>query len=276
MTRIAVLLSVGRHPVSGRARRAPLDAAAVELALRQGGVIQLGLHAGPVDAGKPVLRDYLGMGLEEILVLDAPATADPLPALLAALSADIADVVLGGPVAETGESSGMTPYWLAERLGWPIVNNIVGLAVEDRRALLTQAMAGGRRRRLEVALPFVATVDRAAGAPRLSAFGPARRGLLTIRPAASVEPDERHAWPIRSARARPKRLLAPIRAGADRLGAILGGTAAAREGVSQTRLDLDPETAADTVLAFLRQEGLLGPAHPNSPPPQPAGDTPCS
>jgi electron transfer flavoprotein alpha subunit len=84
---IAVLLSTGRHPASGRARRSPLDARALEAALaladETGGYVH-GIHVG--DPDEPALRDYLGMGLKRLTVLDkrpaahAPTTAiNPLP-----------------------------------------------------------------------------------------------------------------------------------------------------------------------------------------------------
>ena len=57
MIEVVVLLSVGRHPVSLRRRRAPMDARALELALRLPEVSILGLHAG--DPEEPALRDYL-------------------------------------------------------------------------------------------------------------------------------------------------------------------------------------------------------------------------
>jgi electron transfer flavoprotein beta subunit len=46
MVKVAVLLSVGRHPASGRTRRAPLDARALELALRLPDADISAVHAG--------------------------------------------------------------------------------------------------------------------------------------------------------------------------------------------------------------------------------------
>jgi electron transfer flavoprotein alpha/beta subunit len=51
---VAVLLSVGRHPASGRSRRADLDARALELALRLGNSVRL--HA--IHAGDPGSRPW--------------------------------------------------------------------------------------------------------------------------------------------------------------------------------------------------------------------------
>src|SRR5690349_249452 len=87
MIDVAVLLSIGSHPASGRPRRAPLDAQALELALRlteSGQTARIhALHAGNPD--EPSLRDYLGMGLDRLEVLETAPGADPVPALIARL-----------------------------------------------------------------------------------------------------------------------------------------------------------------------------------------------
>src|SRR5258708_2396946 len=109
---VAILLSIGRHPASGRSRRADLDARALELALRLGPSIQLhAIHAG--DPAEPALADYLGMGLQSLTVLKQPRGADVLPALAAHLTALKPGLILAGTAAEIGEGSGMLPYLLA-------------------------------------------------------------------------------------------------------------------------------------------------------------------
>lgn len=125
---IVALVSIGAHPASGRPRRAEQDARAVELGLRLSGPRLQVLHAG--DPHAEALRGYLGMGLERLSVLEQPAGADALPALAEHLRDSRAQLVLTGSQAETGEGSGMLPFLLAERLGWPLV---VGLA-ESRRS----------------------------------------------------------------------------------------------------------------------------------------------
>src|SRR3954471_2658462 len=150
MVDIAVLLSVGSHPASGRARRAPLDAQALELALR---LLEAGqatrihaLHAGnPVE---PALRDYLGMGLDRLEVLEtapAPGT-DLVPALTARLRELAPTLILTGAVAEGGEDSGMVPYLIAQALNRTLVPDIVSIEFSDDEAALTQALRRGQRR----------------------------------------------------------------------------------------------------------------------------------
>jgi electron transfer flavoprotein beta subunit len=122
---------------------------------------------------------------------------------------------------------------------------------------VVQALPGGRRRRLAVPLPFVASVGAAGPAPRLSAFAKARRGRVTVQPADAAR-DPRHDWPVRPARTRPRRIAAPAASGnaASRLDAILGaGRGAASD--SKALVDLTPDAAAGAILDFLTREGLL-------------------
>lgn len=76
---IISLVSIGAHPTSGRARRAEQDARTVELGLQLAGDNLQVLHAG--NAEEPALRAYLGMGLNELHVLEQPEGADALVAL---------------------------------------------------------------------------------------------------------------------------------------------------------------------------------------------------
>ena len=99
--KIVTLVSIGAHPTSGRARRADQDARAVELGLRLAGARLRVLHAG--DPHEEALRAYLGMGLDELIVLEQPKQADALPALGDYLHEIGTQMVLTGSQAETGE-----------------------------------------------------------------------------------------------------------------------------------------------------------------------------
>jgi electron transfer flavoprotein beta subunit len=248
------LVSIGAHPASGRPRRAEQDARAVELGLRlSGDRLQL-LHAG--DPKEDALRAYLGMGLGDITVLEQAPDSDALPALAAYLGNAGAQLVLTGSQAETGEGSGMLPYLLAERLGWPLV---VGLAevekVENGVAQVLQALPRGQRRRLQVRLPFIASVDNAAPVARQSAFGPARRGQVQGRETNLVADSLLAEAQLQPARPRPKRLkMIKAKTGAERMKAA---TAKASGGGGQVLKDASPQAGAEAIFKLLLDEGVL-------------------
>ncbi|WP_300241454.1 electron transfer flavoprotein subunit beta [Pseudomonas sp.] len=248
------LVSIGAHPTSGRPRRAEQDARAVELGLQLAGDKLQVLHAG--DVAEPALRAYLGMGLEQLHVLEQPAGADALPILTQYLRDAGVQMVLTGSQAETGEGSGMLPFLLAENLGWPLV---VGLAqvesLADGVAYVLQALPRGQRRRLKVRLPFLATVDNAAPKPRQSAYGPARRGLLQADQVVVVEDELFTASSLQPAKPRPKRLkVIKAKSGADRMKAA---TAKASGGTGQVLKGVSPEAGAEAILKLLIEEGVV-------------------
>lgn len=182
-TNVAVLLSIGRHPVSGRARRAATDAQALEMALALRPRRLTAIHAGPA-AGSEALRAYLGMGLERLTLLDLPEGADPVEPLIAHLRRLAPSLVLAGGRAEDGEGSGMLPYLIARGLDAAIVPDVVRFDHADAAdittdtAHLVQALPRGQRRALTVTGRLVATVHPSAPPARPSAFGPARRGVI--------------------------------------------------------------------------------------------------
>ncbi|GIZ10967.1 hypothetical protein NCCP436_03830 [Pseudomonas sp. NCCP-436] len=250
---IVALVSIGAHPTSGRPRRAEQDARAVELGLRLSRQLEV-VHAGDVRA--EALRSYLGMGLNELTVLEQPAGSDALPVLIEHLNGSNAHLVLTGSQAETGEGSGMLPFLLAERLGWPMV---VGLAevesVENGMAQVLQALPRGQRRRLKVRLPFVASVDQAAPAARQSAFGPARRGELSAVDVQVVEDEVLASGSLQPARPRPKRLkVIKAKTGAERMKAA---TAKASGGGGKILKDVSPQDGAEAIFKLLIEEGVL-------------------
>ena len=251
---IICLVSVGAHPTSGRARRAEQDARAVELGLQLAGDKLQVLHAG--NAEEPALRAYLGMGLGELHVLEQPPEADALPVLADYIRDAAAQVVLTGSQAETGEGSGMLPFLLAEKLGWPLVTGLAEVeSLADGFALVLQALPRGQRRRLKVRLPFLATVDNAAPKPRQSAYGPAQRGVLDVEDVEVVIDELLTDQPLQPAKPRPKRLkVIKAKSGADRMKAA---TAKASGGGGQVLKGLSPEEGAAAILKLLVEEGVV-------------------
>ncbi|WP_280552882.1 electron transfer flavoprotein subunit beta [Halomonas sp. 25-S5] len=254
---VTVLVSVGRHPLTGRGRQADQDARGVELARSIPQAEVSLLHAGPLgDASETALRGYLGMGFESLLLLEQPDGADVLPALAERLEAAAPQLVITGERAEQGEGSGLLPYLLAERLGWPLVSGLAAVEeVAEGVATLLLALPRGQRRRLRVRLPVIVTVNAAAPSPRQSAYGPARRGQLVLEEAQVVHDEELAKWQVQPARKRPKRLKIIKAASArDRFKAA---AAKAEGGRGQVLTDVTPEQGAEAILRLLREEGVL-------------------
>ena len=254
---VAVLVSVGRHPLTARARRADQDARAVEMALTlQNASVSL-LHAGQQDSeNEEAIRGYLGMGIDSVDLIEQKPQADVVPALAKALRNSAAQLVLTGTRAETGEASGITPYLLAEALGWPIITGLAAVEqIEQGTAVVLQALPRGKRRRLRIRLPAIATVDSSAPPARQSAFGPAKRGELALHQELSAIDEALSSWHIQPARKRPKRLkIVKSSSARDRFKAA---AAKADGGGGQTLTDVTPEQGAEAIFKLLKEEGVL-------------------
>jgi electron transfer flavoprotein beta subunit len=258
MLKLAVLLSVGRHPASGRPRRAPLDPRALELALRLTGAEIHAVHAG--DPSQAVLRDYLGMGLERLTVLAIPPGSDPVPALITHLAALAPDITLAGSHAEGGEDSGMVPYLVAQSLGHAIVADVAGVSAAEDRASLAQALPRGRRRLIETRLPVVAVVNLAAPEPRQSAFARARRGIIDSVATPAPADAFLQACEIRSWRPRPKRMHVPVAESAlDRLKALTE----TKSGAGTLLIRPAAEDAARAIYDYLLEKRVIEDAGPS-------------
>ncbi|MDO6566516.1 electron transfer flavoprotein subunit beta [Alteromonas sp. 1_MG-2023] len=257
---VTVLVSVGEHPLSKRPRRAEQDARAIEIGLNLPGTQLHVMHAGAADnvQTNTVLKDYLGMGLPEIQVLNIPQEADNLTALTSNFTDSNPDIILTGIRAENGESSGMLPYVLSEQLGMALVPSITEILSVDKKAgfaELLQALPRGQRRKVRVKLPFVATVDMAAKAPRQSAFGAAMRGKITVVDAIATATtnNANTEWKITPAQPRPKRLkVVKAKTAADRFKAA---TAKAQGGAG--KVIYNNQEAADAILKMLTDEKVL-------------------
>ncbi len=237
--KICVCLSIGRHPVSGRARMAEADRVALELALSSRADITA-VYAGPDTS---VLRDYLGMGVAEIHRIDT-GLGDPLGSLASFIKKAKADLVLTGTSAESGMSSGMLPYLLAEALGWPILAGVTGFDLSETLEV-TQIASGGRRRARSGRPPAVLSIDPRAAKPRLSSLAASRSGrVICLAPDTEVPVTEFPAsMPARNRSVR----LRPGKAGTRSATAI--------------HTDLAAKDAARVILEFLQAEGHFQPPH---------------
>ncbi|MBY6263443.1 electron transfer flavoprotein subunit beta [Azospirillum sp. 412522] len=255
MTDVAVLLSVGRHPVSGRARRAATDAQALEMALALRPRRLTAIHAGPAADGE-ALRAYLGMGLERLTLLVLPEGADPVDALIAHLHRHAPSLVLTGRQAEDGEGSGMLPYLIARGLDAAVVPDVVRIGPADApdSAGLVQALPRGQRRALTVTGRLVATVHPSAPPARPSAFGPARRGVVEpVTAQAAADPFlsdcEHRPW-------RPKPKLMRVKRGGSALDRLKAATES-KSGKGQLLVNPSAEAGALAIYDSLVEQGML-------------------
>ena len=259
MGNVAVLLSIGRHPVSGRSRRAATDAQALEMALALRPRRLTAIHAGPA-ADAEALRAYLGMGLERLTLLVLPEGADPVEALITHLRHLAPSLVLTGRQAEDGESSGMLPYLIARGLDAAIVPDVVRIGPADTpdatygKADLVQALPRGQRRALTVTGRLIATVHPSAPPARASAFGPARRGV--IEPVAAqatadlfLSDCEHRPW-------RPKPKLMRVKRGGSALDRLKAATES-KSGKGQLLVNPTAEAGALAIYDSLVEQGML-------------------
>jgi electron transfer flavoprotein beta subunit len=268
--KIAVLVSVGRHPVSGTARYSRNDAAALTMALSLARTHQATLdvlHAG--DPANPALREYLALGAGSVEVLELTvkpeAPAVDAAALLAARLRGY-DLVLTGTRAEGAFDSGMLPYRVAHALNIPLVGAAVEMALRDGCAQVRQFMPKGLRRRVEVQLPALIAVHPLANATPTYAYARLREG--TIRPvttqakqatqatqaAQAASHADDLAWTIHPATAKPVRLAAAEkRSGHARM---LSATTTESRGGSVV-IEGSSVEKAQVILAYLREHQLV-------------------
>ncbi|WP_248322896.1 electron transfer flavoprotein subunit beta/FixA family protein [Caballeronia sp. Sq4a] len=249
--KIAVLVSVGRHPVSGVARYSRNDAAALtiafDIAKHQGAQLDV-LHAG--DPSNPALAEYLALGAPRVEVLNTEGDAS------AALAQRIAgyDLVLTGTRAEGAFDSGTLPYRLANALNIALVGSAVDLSVTKEGVEVRQFMPKGLRRRVRVQLPALIAVHPLANAAPRYAYARMREGQVV--PVASNAPVdiEGKAWTLGPIAAKPKRLAAPEkRSGHARM---LSATTTESRGGSVV-IEGSSVEKAQVILAYLREHQLV-------------------
>jgi len=261
--RIAVLVSIGRHPVSGVPRYSRNDAAALgmasELAQRTAGVSVDVIHVAYGDHDdSAALSEYLALGAACITLIETSSWQDILPALQAQLPAY--DLVLCGSRAEGGVGSGMLPYLLAARLNLPLLAGVISVRPDQDAVVAQQYLPKGRRREVAFKLPALMTVHPLAPSRLRYAYARLRRGEIkkqtfaAAAAAAAAVCDRAEEWTVEAAKAVPRKLVAPEkRSGHARMQAA---TVTESRGGKVVQ-DGSAADKAQVVLAYLREHHLV-------------------
>ncbi|GMV84559.1 MAG: hypothetical protein AMXMBFR80_04170 [Dehalococcoidia bacterium] len=227
-----------------------------------GGMLH-GIAAGP-PGWDPALRDALALGLDSVCRVwgEEAVEGDVLvhaEALAAALPAGVALVIGGSAASDHG--SGLLPFAIAERLGWPAIENVTAMGSLGGVAVVQVRARGGRR--LTCRLPERAVLVAAPG-QRLPYPAVARK--LAARKAAIAEfapaagPGRAARWRIEGygpARPVTRHLLRPSASAnaGGRLRQLMSGGAGASSGASAS-LNAG-EGIAVQLADLLAREGLL-------------------
>jgi electron transfer flavoprotein beta subunit len=252
------------------------DECAVALARRlaepSGGRVSL-LSVSPPEA-EETLEAYLGLGAEALVRvwdsaierLDALAVAFILSCAVERLRPDL---IMCGDRAFGADGTGLTGSALAERLGWPFVGGVVAAeAHQGGEIVVHRLIERGDRQIIRTPLPAVVAVSAEADPPGYPSFARirgARRerldltalGLSADAVREALSPVEVTGWAV--AKPRPKKLFTPpsTASAADRLRMVMGGGKA--RAPQDALVEAPPEKAAEQILQFLRQEGLIPP-----------------
>jgi N,N-dimethylglycine/sarcosine catabolism electron transfer flavoprotein subunit beta len=248
---VAVLLSAGRHPVSGTPRPCRGDAVALGLGRRLVGEGVSAIHAGEAD--EPALQDYLALGAGRIEAL----TVRPEHDILAPLAARLKDVdlIITGSRTELGAGSGLLPYALAGALGRPIIPNVLEAQLDSGEVRIRQFLPKGKRRKIAAPLPVILAIH--ALAPVELRYAYARRvagQIAAVHAVSSPESAESVPWSAEQVKRRPIRLKAEDKksAHARLLSAIVSESKGGVVAIEGSCVD-----KAQIMLTYLRENRLV-------------------
>ncbi|WP_062227706.1 adenine nucleotide alpha hydrolase family protein [Aureimonas frigidaquae] len=248
-----ILLSAAQDASTGRVLTPRVEAQAIRIAAELGADMR-GLHAGPVPEA---IRPALGHGLTAASVIAMPQIADPVAALADAIAAGKPDIVLSGRRSEGASETGLLPYMLAERLGWPLLADAAALTYADGAFVADQALPKGLRRRIRASGPVIVTVHPAAPAPLPYAYGQARAGTIDIT-TPRIEGQPRAAPDVEERPHRPRaRIMRHAAAGGTAAERLRAATEMAASTGGECLVGPGPDLAARAILAHLRRIGAL-------------------
>ena len=247
---IAVLVSAGRHPVSGEPRHCHNDSLALVLGLNLASKVKV-LHAG--TPSNSALQDYFALGATQIDVV--PNSGDMIENLAAQLTDT--NLILTGTRAENGEDSGLLPYLLAAKLGLPLVADALSITphenqLQEKQLEILQFLPKGQRRRVLLSLPAVVAVHPSAAVALH--FIHARKNLGSINTlTASNTKAKSSQWSAEPARKPIKLVAQTTQTGHERLMAAISNKAKGGTVVNEG----NNVEKAQVILRYLREHQLI-------------------
>jgi len=254
---ITILVSAGRHPVSGEPRHCHNDSVAMAIGLniaKSTSIKYQVLHAGNPD--NKALTEYLALGASQIDVVPITTDADIVDSL--AFQLKQANLILTGSRAENGEDSGQLPYLLAAKLDIPLVVNALVIKPTTNGVEVLQFLPKGKRRSVSVQLPAIIAIH--ALAPAHLHFAYARQALGEIKqlppsPALSAIIDAKKSqWQTKTGLRKPIKLKAPEnKSGHERM---LSAISSESKGGTVVNNGNSVEKA-QVILSYLREHHLI-------------------
>ncbi len=246
----------------------PVDMVACEAAVRlketAGGTVSL-FTAGP-DAADAGLRSGLALGADDATRVEFPAGGfsggtRAGSVLAAAIAREAPDVIVCGS-RSSDSGSGAVPATIAERLGMPLVTNVVSVRGQGPLEV-ERRLEGGRRQVLRVELPVVIGVEETLCDPRYpSVLARSKAGRATIAVQAQSEAELPQSAVtlvgLQGPRPLAARLVAPVAGlpARERLAFILAG--GPDQGRVSSRLEGPISEITGQLLAFLTANGVAG------------------
>ena len=251
---IAILVSAGRHPVSGEPRHCHNDSLALALGLNLASKVKV-LHAG--TPSNPALQDYFALGATQIDVL--PNCGDMIENLAVQLTDT--GLILTGTRAENGEDSVLLPYLLATKLGLPLVADALTITprgeqcdnqLQEKQLEILQFLPKGQRRRVLVSLPAVVAVHPSAAIALH--FVHARKNLGNINTLTAGNTKAKFPqWSAQPARKPIKLVAQTAQTGHERLMAAISNKAKGGTVVNEG----NNVEKAQVILRYLREHQLI-------------------
>lgn len=251
MSNVAVLISLARHPKSGRLMLSPNDARALAIAKQLSEDVRL-VHVGRAR-DQLILRQYLGLGFSALDLLESPDDADVCEVLADYFTKHPARLLLAGLYGLGQDDTGLVPYVVADALAWPLFDRV--LSVDPETQTLQQFLPRGQRRQLSLPEQAVMTISDKAPLTLEYVARRARQGQIRVHPGEtqSVTSVLSAQW-VREPR-QPGRRRLTIKSNADgwnrftkRLASPGGGGEVVKN---------DPEASIDRVLQVLAEKKLL-------------------